>query len=159
MYKGYQSNNIYTDFPPIMNDGRSITSSYNPNAAQSEKIISENNLKTSFEYRNFLTKNANKIREHNYLESLNEFGYTITPADIIYNKPITEGAVNLEKRGPVFIDSSTPYTFSSVLDNKRQTRDVFSHDSDLKRSYLSREELNSKKVAPIWVGVPPPQHK
>lgn len=154
MFKGYQSNNVYSDFPPVMNDGRSITSSYNPSAAQSEKIVLDNNLKTNWEYRNFLTRNSEKIREHNYLESLNEFGYTVTPADIIYNKSVSEGAINLKNRGDVFIDSSVPYTFSNILDNKRQTRDVFSQDSDLKRSYLSREQLNSKKIAPIWVPIP-----
>lgn len=147
MYKGYQTNNIYPDFPPLMNDGRSVTAAYNPNAVSSEQIILENGLKTSWEYRNFLTRNANKVREYNYLDALNEFGYTSTPADVVvYGKPVSEGARGAAAlRGGV----DTPYLFKSVLDNNRQQRDVFSQDSDLKSIYLTREQLNARKVAPI----------
>lgn len=157
MFKGYQTNNIYVDFPPLMNDGRSVNSSYNPSAVQNENLLLDNNLKTSFDYRNFLTKNANKVREHNYLEALNDFGYSETPADIIYKKSVSQGAVALDNRGPVNIDN--PHLFTSVMDNKRQNRDVFSRDSDLKTTYLTREQLNAKKVAPIWVGVPQKQQE
>lgn len=151
MYKGYQTNNVYPDFPPLMKDGRSITSSYNPNAVNSEKVIIENGLKTSWEYRNFLTRNASKVRDYNYLDALNDFGYTSTPADVVvYRKPVSEGsrgaaAIRAENSGAV----ATPYLYKSILDNKRQVRDVFSQDSDLKNIYLTREQLNSRKVAPI----------
>lgn len=152
MYKGYQTNNIYPDFPPLMNDGRSVTAAYNPNAVQTEQIVIENNLKTSWEYRNFLTRNATKVRDHNYLDALNEFGYTATPADIVvYGKPVSEGARGAAALRTGGVD--TPYIFTSVMDNNRRARDVFSSDSDLKTTYLTREQLNARRVAPVWTGV------
>jgi len=150
MYRGYQTNNIYPDFPPLMNDGRSVTSSYNPNAVNSERIIIENGLKTNWDYRNFLTRNATKVRDYNYLDALNDFGYTSTPADVVvYGKPVSEGARGASARAESSGAVATPYLYKSVLDNTRQPRDVFSQDSDLKNIYLTREQLNSRKVAPI----------
>jgi len=150
MYRGYKTNNIYPDFPPLMSDGRSVTSSYNPNAVNSEKVIIENDLKTSWDYRNFLTRNATKIRDYNYLDALNDFGYTSTPADVVvYGNPVSEGARAASERDVNSGAVATPYLYKSVLDNTRQQRDVFSQDSDLKNIYLTREQLNSRKVAPI----------
>jgi hypothetical protein len=140
MYHGYQTNSVYPNFPPLMADGRSITASYNPNAVQTETIIQENGIKTSWDYRNFMTRNSEKIREFNYLDSLNEFGYTKTPADLVYGKPVSVGAQAV----------ATPYIYTGVKDNFKQPRNAFAADSDLKKMYLSREQLNARKVAPVW---------
>jgi hypothetical protein len=131
MYRGYNTNNNYREFPPLMMDGRSIVSSYNPNAVITEKIVQDENLQTNWEYRNYMTRNADKVRRFNYLDSLNDMGYTQTPASVLYGAPV-----------------STPYVYNSVSDNHQACGDVFP-ESDLKTLYMSREELNARKVAPV----------
>lgn len=131
MYRGYTTNNNYREFPPLMMDGRSIVSSYNPNAVITEKIVRDENIKSNWEYRNFMTRNATDIRRFNYLDSLNDMGYTQTPATVLYGTPV-----------------STPYQYKSVFDNYQAAGDIFP-ESDLKNLYMTREELNARKVAPV----------
>ena len=50
------SNNIYPDFPPIMNDGRNFAN-WQPGALINEYIRQEANIKSNWSYRNYLTKN------------------------------------------------------------------------------------------------------
>lgn len=142
MYRGYTTNNLYTEFPPLMIDGRTITSSYNPNAVLTEAVIREENIQSNWEYRNFMTRNADKIRRFNYLDSLNDMGYTKTPASVLYGVP-AHSAVPKE-----VVDENSPYLYKSIMDKTRAARDVFP-EGDLKNLYLSREELNARKVAPV----------
>jgi hypothetical protein len=72
---GYNTNNKYPEFPPLMSDGRSVTASYQPESALNESIIKSNNIKSNWEYRQFLTKNANELREYNFREACNDAGY------------------------------------------------------------------------------------
>jgi hypothetical protein len=126
MYRGYTTNNMYSGFPPLMADGRTVTASYQPNAVISENIIREENLNSSWKYRNYMTHNADKIREYNYLDALTDAGYTQRPVDVIAPS------------------SNTPYLFSNIMDTTRKAEG----DSDLKSLYLSREQLNARKMVP-----------
>lgn len=136
MYRGYSTNNIYTEFPPLMMDGRTITSSYNPNAVITESICREENIHSNWEYRKFMTQNADKIRRFNYLDSLNDMGYTKTPISILTGTATQGSAVDV------------PYLYKNQFDTFKHPRDLFP-ESDLKNLYLSREELNSRKIAPV----------
>lgn len=124
---GYNTNNKYPEFPPLMMDGRSITASYQPESILNESIIRDNNIKSNWEYRKFLTHNSQNLMEYNFRESCNDSGYYKRYQDIITNQAFT------------------PYQYSSPTDN---TRPFGYSSSDLKDLYLSREQLNASKVSP-----------
>ena len=58
------SNNKYFDCPPRMADGRFFTD-YRPNCFINNRIKVENKLVNSYDYRMFLTRNADKLMELN----------------------------------------------------------------------------------------------
>jgi len=121
------SNNIHFDFPPIMNDGRNF-SGFIPEATINNKLIKKNNITTNAQYRQFLTYNANSIISNNQLESCDQCGSNIKQ----FNSAPTS--------------SRGPFVFNSPFDNSMP----FGYEeSDLKNVYLSRQQLNSRKLAPI----------
>jgi hypothetical protein len=127
---GYNTNNQYPFFPPKMSDGRAITASWQPEAIINHELLKETGIKTNWEYRKYLTKNANEIVKYNFTESCNDVGYYKR----LYNQP--EDTNNF----------SPPYLYNSLLDNK----DVLGiKKTDLKQLYLSREQLSSRKVSPV----------
>jgi hypothetical protein len=72
---GYATNNIYPNIPPFMNDGRSVIASWQPEAIINNDIIKEQNLKTNWEYRQFMINHADVIMEYNKREAYNDIGY------------------------------------------------------------------------------------
>ena len=127
---GYQTNNLYPKFPPIMADGRAVVSSWQPESAFNDKLIHSNKIKSNWMYRNYLVKNGRKIMELNFRDTCNDTGFFIPPLEI--------GASRNSNTGP--------HTFSSYQDSNKP---IGYQDSDLKQMYLSREQLNAKKVAPV----------
>ena len=67
------SNNIHFDFPPIMQDGRNY-SSWQPEAVVNDNIRKQENIKSNWEYRKFLTNNALQIMKYNNQEACNDLG-------------------------------------------------------------------------------------
>jgi hypothetical protein len=122
---GYQTNNRWPSFPPLMSDGRSVSSSWQPESTLNDNIVKENNIKSNWEYRKFLRANANQIMAHNFKEACNDTGYSV-PRDQNMRSVVT------------------PYLYKSYFDNTQ----VLQGDSDLKQLYLSREQLEARKVAP-----------
>lgn len=119
------SNNIHFDRPAMMSDGKNYTL-YNPACDLNKKIQEKNSLKNSFEYRQFLITNGISIMNKN-------------------NKIVCEG--NSEcVTAPKTNISTNKYLFSKISDNSKP---YGYENSDLKNLYLSRQELNSKYVAPI----------
>jgi hypothetical protein len=53
-------NNYHQDFPALMSDGRSF-SNWQPTAVLNDQIRTREHLKTNWEYRQYLQKNANSI--------------------------------------------------------------------------------------------------
>ena len=129
---GYKTNNQYQVFPPKMSDGRAIIASYQPEAVLNNQILKESGIKTNWEYRNYLTQNAKAIMTRDFQESSNDCGYYVR-----YGEPqATSGAMN----------GSSPYLYSSYTDN---TPVMGVYNSDLKQLYLTREQLNSRKISPV----------
>jgi len=127
---GYNTNNQYPQFPPMMADGRAVISSWQPESAVNDHLIRKNGIKTNWEYRRYLTEHGYKITERNFKDTCNDTGYHI---------PML----------PELLPSQTansPYSYASVYDD---TRPSGYQDSDLKQQYLTREQLDSRKVAPI----------
>ncbi len=132
--RGYRTNNKYPQFPPLMNDGRSITATWQHDAVTNAKLIEENHIRSNWEYRRFLTQNAAGVMEQNFRESSNDLGYNsrfATASDIQSN---------------LFEGTSTPALYSSVQENKSVLGRTI---SDLKTNYLTREDLQSRKFSPV----------
>lgn len=132
---GYATNNKYPGFPPLMSDGRSITTSWQPEAVINDDLIQSNNLRSNWQYRKYLINNAKDIMEYNFRESSNDVGY--------YKRPIDLPNMHSNK---VTNMNGTPYNFNSVLDN---TKPFGYQTSDLKEMYLSREQLDARKISPV----------
>ena len=118
------NNNIHFNYPPIMSDGRNY-SQWQPTAQINNEIKKEANLNSNYDYRNYLTKNADSIIKYNQLQSCNECG------NCYYN--------NSQQ-----LNKNTPYVFNSCGD---KSRPYGYENSDLKNIYLSRQELQSRKTA------------
>jgi hypothetical protein len=127
---GYNTNNKYPKFPPLMSDGRAVTAAFQPESAINNDIINKNNIKSNWEYRQFLTKNAKELMEQNFLGACSENGCTV-PVYEIHN------SANVIKD-----NAATPFMYRSDNLNKQP----FGYSSsDLKTAYLSREELTAQK--------------
>lgn len=130
---GYNTNNLYSQFPPKMADGRSAISSWQPESATNNQLLKNNDIKSNWEYRKYLTQHGNQVMEYNFRATCNDTGYFIPPLDV------GSGENSHSKK--------VPYTYTSFTDMSKP--DGY-QDSDLKHMYLSREQLNSRKVAPTY---------
>jgi len=126
-YLGYTTNNIYPQFPPLMSDGRTSIASWQPEAIRNNELLQANHIQSNSEYRQYLTKNADQIRKLDMMQTMNDVGYYKRYAD-------TPG-----------VDGS-PYLYKSYMD---KTQHVGYSNSDLKDLYISREQLNARKVSPV----------
>lgn len=126
---GYHTNNKYDNFPPLMSDGRAVTASWQPEAVLNEYLIKNMEIKSNWQYRQYLTKNAKEIMKYNCSQLATDAGYLKRYTDLESNT------------------ISTPHSFKSLADNSNPV-DYQQQKSDLKELYLSREELQSRMVAP-----------
>jgi len=124
---GYKSNNKYEGFPPLMSDGRAITASYQPNAILNDYLLKEIGINSNWEYRQYLMKNGKEIMKYNCVQAANDSGYVKRYSDIMPSK------------------FSTPYLYKS---DSSMARPTGYKESDLKDLYISREQLESRMVAP-----------
>ena len=123
----YGSSNIHFDFPPIMSDGRNF-SNWIPSAEVSELIRKDAGIKHNHEYRTYLVNNADYIIKNNQITACDECCQC--PPKYGTGKCVTNGK----------------YLYKSCNDDKMP----FGYESsDLKNSYLSRQQLQSRMVAPI----------
>jgi len=119
---GYKTNNRYDGFPPIMNDGRSIIAAHRSEPLMHNAIVKSIGTTNNAEYRAHMIKNGKSILEKDFREASNDVGYTERPADQL--------------------QGSGPKIYTSVNEAPRRP------PSDLKQIYLSREQLESRRVAP-----------
>jgi len=125
---GYHSNNKYDGFPPLMSDGRVITASYQPEAVLNNHLLKEIGVETNWQYRQYLTKNAKEIEKYNRLQAATDAGYFKRYGDEPTPEPY-----------------KTPYVYGSAEGSQKPSGYVA---SDLKEIYISREQLQSRMVAP-----------
>ena len=121
------SNNIHDDMPPLMNDGRNYAS-WQPEAVINDNIKKEANIKTNWEYRQYLQNNANYIMKYNTMEAIYTTG--VNPV-IAQTEPSNK---------------NSPYVFKSTHDTNKPTYGY--NNTDLKNFYLSREQLQSRLISP-----------
>jgi hypothetical protein len=121
------SNNIDFNFPPIMSDGRNY-SSWQPDAVINERIQQNQGIKSNWQYRQYLQKNAIQIMNYNTEEACYTLGL--------------DTHVNTYKTP----SDNVPYHFKGIFDTSKPG---FGYcNSDLKNPYLSREQLNARLVSP-----------
>jgi hypothetical protein len=120
---GYATNNVYPSFPANMGDSRSLIASYQPEAILNDNLIKQSGVKTNWEYRKYLVDHSKEIAESNFKEACNDCGYF----DRFRQNERGEGNL-LSNTGLAYKDPSIAQT----------------EQSDLKKLYLSREELSSK---------------
>jgi len=82
-----------------------------------------------------LQHNALDVMKSNLTEASNDAGY--------YKRPVDVMSIQSNRVEPA---SSTPALYASVLDT---TQVMGSTASDLKKAYLTREQLDSRKVSPV----------
>jgi hypothetical protein len=132
---GYNTNNKYPQFPPLMSDGRSVTATWQPESIINADLIQSNGIKSNWQYRRYLTKNSQEIMEYNFRESSNDVGYYKRHNDLPNMQSNKVSDIN-----------QTPYAYKSFLD---ETTPIGYTSSNLKENYLTREQLNARKIAPI----------
>ena len=121
------SNNIHFNSPPIMADGRNFAQ-WQPDAAVNNRIQQKEGITNNWNYRQYLQQNGLKIMNYNTAESCYDLGLDPhvqtgkTPSD------------------------NVPYMFKSTFDTSKPGYGYC--NSDLKNPYLTREQLNSRMVAP-----------
>ena len=124
------SNNIHFNFPPIMDDGRNYAH-WQPGAVVSDRIRKQAGITSNYDYRKYMIENADEIIKYNQLEACDE----------------TSGNgsryVTAEKT------HGTPYVFKSVSDPGPMPSYGY-ENSDLKNNYLSRTELHTRLVTPVF---------
>ena len=122
---GYNANNQYNKFPPLMNDGRSVLASWQPGAVVNESILKKEGIQSNWQYRQYMTTNSNALREQMHHDALNDVGYTMR------NEMEAVGGGGFKG----------PKVYSSI---EEPVSHVQAMPSDLKANYLSREQLQSK---------------
>ena len=127
-YKGYSMNNKYPEFPALMHDGRGLFAAFQPEAAYNTHLKAESGFSSNHDYRQHLINNGNSIRRTNMHNSATDQGY--------FQKFYSD------QRGDKKPMESTPHTYSSYNERPHHIA------SDLKKLYLSSEELNAQK-APV----------
>jgi len=121
------TNNTHFNFPPIMSDGRNYAS-WQPEAVINNRIQKQEKIVSNWQYRQYLQNNGLEIMKYNTLETCYELGL---PNHIQTNNTPS---------------SNVPYKFRNVYDTSKPG---FGYcNSDLKNPYISREQLNSRMVAP-----------
>ena len=124
------SNNIHFDFPPLMADGRNYAS-WQPEAVVNQRIQHRENIRSNWEYRQFMTQRGLEIMQVNTLEACEALGLSV-------HEPTAGGSTPA---------SNVPLLLASNYDKARPGFGY--NESDLKKPYLSREQLNARLIAPV----------
>ena len=119
------SNNIHNDFPALMSSGNLYTD-YNSACKTNNQIKEKNGMKSNYQYRQWLIKNAESVMKSNSIAACNQCGACMNS---FTSRPESE-----------------KYLFKSCNDN---TQPFGYETSDLKNLYLSREQLQNRLTAPI----------
>jgi len=128
------SNNIHFNFPPIMADGRNFAS-WQPGAVINEKIRQETGIKSNWQYRKYLMENADQIIKYNQLGACEQS---------------SGGVVNYGGEEKL---NGSPFLYienSQTQAGQTQAGQPFGYEnSDLKNSYLTRQQLQERMVTPV----------
>lgn len=120
-YKG--SNNIYSDFPAMMSDGRVYTE-HETSCEINNQLLKSVGIKNNYDYRQYLINNGLEIMSEN-MESSQECSNVKS-----FSNMVAHGKYLFKS----FSDTTTPFGYEK---------------SDLKNLYMTRKQLESKMTAPF----------
>ena len=126
------SNNIHSDFPPIMHDGRNYAD-WQPGSVINDNLRKEANIKSNWEYRRYLSNNADSIIKFNQLSACGDC--CANTAQYGVGQPAGTNGNN------------TPYLYKSCSDT---TMKYGYETSDLKNLYLNDSSLQARMVTPVF---------
>ena len=130
------SNNIHPDFPPIMHDGRNYAN-WQPGSVINDTIKKEANIKSNWEYRRFLSANADSIIKINQLSACGDCCANTAQYGVGANGSNSNNSNS----------NNSPYLYKSCLDNTQ----TFGYEtSDLKNLYLNDYSLQARMVTPVF---------
>ena len=139
------SNNIHYDFPPIMKDGRNYAN-WLPGAAINEQIRKDAGINTNWEYRRYLTQNADQIIRNNQISACDEC-CAIPRETYSPNNTNEVPAQQMQLNRQMFVQTQTPYLYKSCADN---TKPKYGYEnSDLKDMYTTQLQLQSRMITPV----------
>ena len=111
-----------------MNDGRSIIAGNRSETLLHNSIVKQSGEVNNAKYRQYMISNAKSIMENDFRSASNDVGY--------YERFVDQISANAV---------GSPYLYKSVIDNNSP---LGYSESDLKSIYLSREQLEARRVAP-----------
>jgi hypothetical protein len=111
-----------------MADGR-LWSQWQPDAAVNERIQRQENIRSNWQYRQYLTNNGMKIMNYNNMSACYDLGMPCS--------------VTSAQATP---SSNVPILYKSLFDTGSPGYGY--QNSDLKNPYLSREQLNARMITP-----------
>ena len=139
------SNNIHYDFPPIMTDGRNYAN-WLPGAAINEKIRKDAGINTNWEYRRYLTQNADTIIRNNQIAACDEC-CALPRETYNTNNQVPQGQEQKTVDRQMYVQPQSPYLYKSCADN---TQPKYGYaGSDLKDMYISQLQLQSRMITPV----------
>ena len=71
----YSLNNQYTKFPPNTQDGRNVLQTWYPGSIPHEELLKQENIQSNWQYRRYMTTNADQIRKEMLQNSLRDVDY------------------------------------------------------------------------------------
>lgn len=122
------SNNIHFKSPPIMSDGRNYAT-WQPGATINENIRKKEGITQNWEYRKYLIENADKIIKQNQIGACDNCG---------------DCKVNINDNATY---PKSPFIYT---DTNAKTQPYGYETSDLKNLYLSKNDLQSRQVSPVY---------
>jgi len=114
-------NNIHSNFPAMMSDGK-FSTNWNTACANNNRLKREGGVVDNYNYRQYLQKNGNTLILKNQLSACNNCG-------LAWNEYHNKNDTHKKYIFKACNDDSTPPGYEK---------------SDLKNSYLSRQELASR---------------
>jgi hypothetical protein len=138
--RGYAANNIYPGFPPLMSDGRALIASWQPEAVENNSLLLQSGVKSNWEYRKYLTQNAETIMRHNMREAENDVGYVNLGVKRVGDANALPFLASIPR------NIASPALYSSYVQPEHS---YGKFESDLKADYLSREQLAARIVTPV----------
>lgn len=102
--------------------------SWQPQALVNNQIRHDEGIKSNWQYRQYMTKNASQIMKYNTQEAIYESGNN--PYTLVNNETV----------------QSSPYLYNNI--QQSQGPALSYGQSDLKKSYLEKERIQARLIAP-----------
>lgn len=138
--RGYAANNVYPGFPPLMSDGRALIASWQPEAVTNNILLKSSGITSNWEYRKYLTHNADNIIRRDFQEAANDVGYYDLEVNNNAQTNFLPFLSGLPKK------HADPALYKSYMQPEKP---YGKFESDLKADYLTREQLAARMATPV----------